>query len=166
MIQALEGISAAVLVAAAVHDVATRTIPNSVPALLALLGIAIRVLDGGLLSSIAAVSLLFAAGAFVWRMGWLGGGDVKLVPAFGLVLPPGQVGAFVLATAVAGGVLALLYLVLRPAVPAPAPGRRRGRLRRCLKAEAWRISRGGPLPYAIAIAAGGLYVLHPSLHIG
>lgn len=163
---ALADIAIALLVVAASHDAATRTIPNSVPALLAALGIVARTLDGQLLPGIAAAGLLFAGCTLAWRIGCLGGGDAKLAPAFALVLAPDQVGAFVLATALAGGVLAVVYLALRPAVPLPMPGRRRGLLRRCLKAEAWRISRGGPLPYAVAIAVGGLYVLHPSLRIG
>lgn len=165
-IQAFASISDALLAVAALHDAATRTIPNWVPALLAALGIAIRSLDGQLMPGIAAAGLLFAACVLAWRLGWLGGGDAKLAPAFALVLPPGQVASFVLATALAGGVLAFVYLLLRRVVPRPAPGQRRGLVPRCLKAEAWRISRCGPLPYAVAIAAGGLFVLHPSLHIG
>jgi len=165
-IQALAGVSAALLTIAALHDTATRTIPNWVPILLAVLGIGIRILDGQVLPGTAAAGLLFAACVLAWRLGWLGGGDAKLAPAFALVLPPGQVASFVLVTALAGGVLALAYLLLCRIVPRPAPGRRRGLLPRCLKAEAWRISRRGPLPYAVAIAAGGLFVLHPSLRIG
>jgi prepilin peptidase CpaA len=110
--------------------------------------------------------MVFAVCFLAWLRGWLGGGDVKLAAAFALVPPPGQAAAFVLATALAGGVLALLYTVLVRLVPRPAPGRRTGLLARCLKAEAWRISRRGPLPYAAAIAAGGFYVLQPSLGIG
>lgn len=166
MIGVLSGTSASLLAAAAAHDAATRTIPNWVPAVLAVLGIALQVLEGQLLPGLVAASLVFAGCVLVWRLGWLGGGDAKLAPAVALVLPPAQVAVFVLATALAGGVLALLYLLLFRVVPRPAPGRRRGLLPRCLKAEAWRISRGGPLPYAVAIAAGALYVLHPSLRIG
>jgi prepilin peptidase CpaA len=32
-------------------------------------------------------------------------------------------------------------------------------LARALRVEQWRIRRGGPLPYACAIAAGGLFIL-------
>jgi prepilin peptidase CpaA len=32
-------------------------------------------------------------------------------------------------------------------------------LARALRVERWRIHRGGPLPYACAIAAGGLFIL-------
>jgi prepilin peptidase CpaA len=164
--QALTGIAAMLLAVAAVHDAATRTIPNWVPTVLAALGVAVRLLGGQVLPGLAAAGLILAGCVLAWLGGWLGGGDAKLAAAFALVLPPGQVAAFVLATALAGGVLALLYLLLHRVVPPPAPGRRSGLLPRCLKAETWRISRGGPLPYAVAIAAGGFYVLQPLFGIG
>lgn len=163
--QVLTGISAALLTVAALHDAATRTIPDWVSALLAAAGVALRALDGTVLPGFVAAGLVFAGCVLAWRRGWLGGGDAKLAPAFALVLPPGQVAAFVLGTALAGGALALLYLLMLRIVSRPAPGRRGGLLARCIKAEAWRISRRGPLPYAVAIAAGGLYVLNPSLGI-
>ena len=163
--QALIGAAAALLAVAAVHDAATRTVPNWVSAALAALGIAVHLLDGQALHGLVAAGLILAGCVLAWLGGWLGGGDAKLAAAFALVSPPGQVATFVLATALAGGVLAVLYLLLRQVVPSPTPGRRRGLLPRCLKAEAWRISRGGPLPYAVAIAAGGFYVLQPSFGI-
>ncbi len=164
--QVLTGIAVALLTVAAVHDAATRTIPNWVPAGLAALGVVVRLLGGQVLPGLAAAGLILAGCVLAWLGGWVGGGDAKLAAAFALVPPPGQVAAFVLATVLAGGILALLYLLLHRVVPPPAPGRRDGLLPRCLKAEAWRISRGGPLPYAVAIAAGGLYVLQPSFGIG
>lgn len=151
---------------AATHDAATRTIPNWIAACIVLLGIAARLLGGDLIASLAAASLLFAACVFAWSRGWLGGGDAKLAAAFALVPAHGQVAGFVLATALAGGLLALLYLALSRIVPRPAPGPRQGLLARVLKAEAWRISRCGPLPYAVAIAAGGIHVLHSPLSTG
>lgn len=166
LIHVLVAGSALLLAAAATHDAATRTIPNWVPAGLLTLGIVVRALDGHALSGAAAASMVFAVCALAWLRGWLGGGDVKLAAAFALVLPPGQAGAFVLATALAGGVLALLYLALIRIVRRPAPGRRVGLIARFLKAEAWRICRGAPLPYGAAIAAGGFYALQPSLGIG
>ena len=164
--QALTGVAVVLLAVAAVHDAATRTIPNWVPAGLAALGAAVRLLGGQVLPGLAAAGLMLAGCVLAWLGGWLGGGDAKLAAAFALVLPPGQVAAFVLATALAGGILASLYLLLHRVVPPPAPGRRTGLFPRCLKAEAWRIRRGGPLPYAIAITAGGFYALQPSFGIG
>ena len=161
------GVAAAgLLMLAAVHDAATRTVPNWLSAVLAVVGIALRFLDGQALTGLAAAGLILCGCLLAWLGGWLGGGDAKLAAAVALVSPPSQVAAFVLATALAGGALALLYIVLHRVVPPPAPGRRRGMLPRCLKAEAWRISRGGPLPYAVAIAVGGFYVLQPPFGIG
>jgi prepilin peptidase CpaA len=110
--------------------------------------------------------VLFVLGVVCWRRGWLGGGDVKLIAAVGFVLPPLLCPAFIAAMAIAGGVLAMIYgalaLLLRHRTP-PRP-RRNGAIavplwRRVLCAERWRLSRGAPLPYATAIAAGYLFIL-------
>jgi prepilin peptidase CpaA len=73
------------------------------------------------------------------------------------------VAPFVVAVALAGGVLSLVYLALGHLIPAPVQlrpvGRLVGLLSRAMRLERWRLSRGGPLPYAVAIAAGGLFVL-------
>jgi prepilin peptidase CpaA len=163
---AVQASIAALLVYAAMHDAAMRTIPNWISACIVLLGIAARLLGGDLIASLAAASLLFVGCVFAWSRGWLGGGDAKLAAAFALVPAHGQVVDFILATALAGGGLALMYLALSRVVPRPSPGPRRSLLARAVKAEAWRISRCGPLPYAVAIAVGGIYVLHPPLCIG
>ena len=163
---ALSASTAALLVFAALHDAVTRTIPNWIAACIVLLGIAARLLGGDLIMGLAAASLLFAGCVFAWSRGWLGGGDAKLAAAFALVPAHGQVVDFALTTALAGGLLALLYLALSRIVPRPAPGPRPGLLARVVKAEAWRISRCGPLPYAVAIAAGGIHVLHSPPSIG
>ena len=162
----LSASTAALLVLAALHDAATRTIPNWIAASIVLLGLMARLLGGDLVTGLAAASLLFGGCVLAWSRGWLGGGDAKLAAAFALVPAHGQVADFVLATALAGGLLALLYLALSRIVPRPAPGPRQGLLARVAKAEAWRISRCGPLPYAVAIAAGGIHVLHSPLSIG
>jgi len=91
--------------------------------------------------------------------GWMGGGDVKLMGAAAVLVPPPLVPMFVAALSIAGAVLALMYLAARPLMPAPARQRPRGLLARACRAEQWRISRGGPLPYACAIASGFLFVI-------
>lgn len=68
-------------------------------------------------------------------------------------------GAVGLALLAAGGALALGYLALRRLLRGPAgKARGGGLLRRLLRRERRRILRGGPLPYGVAIAAGGLFV--------
>jgi prepilin peptidase CpaA len=155
MIAAALGVSA--LVAAALFDLGWRLIPNALPVLLALGGLAMRAGDGT-----PGHALAVAAGAAVllglaWSAGLIGGGDAKLATAAALFVPPAGVAAFALATALAGGVLALAYIALRPLVPTrPVPaGRARGLAIRLAVAEARRIHRGS-LPYAVAIAAGAL----------
>ena len=160
---ALVMIAAALLVLAAVHDLATRTIPNCIPAVLAVVGISLRAAHGGLLPELGLAAGLLVCLGFLWSRGLMGGGDVKLTVATVLILPPAGFVAFLLAVAIAGGVLSVVYLVLSLVVRRPAPGRRTAFFARVLKAEAWRVSRRGPLPYGAAIAAGALLFLLPAL---
>jgi prepilin peptidase CpaA len=155
---------AGLLIAAAGFDVASRSIPNWICGCVALLALVARSADGllGVIYSLVAASCLFAVLLVVYMRGALGGGDVKLATAVAVGLPPGDTYDFVVATAFAGGVLALLYLLLRmlPAMrPLPAG---RGRFVRIYGVERWRIRRRGPLPYGVAIAAGGVFTL---LHV-
>ena len=89
----------------------------------------------------------------------MGGGDVKLLGATALAVPPGSVPTLVFVMGMAGGLLSLFYLAARRLVHAPSATRPRSLIARALRVERWRIRRGGPLPYACAIAAGGLFVL-------
>ncbi|MDE8346891.1 MAG: hypothetical protein POH28_12075, partial [Acidocella sp.] len=69
--------------------------------------------------------------------------------------------AFILRVVLSGGALAILYLGLCRVVPRPRAVRGGGLLRRVLRAEAWRIGRGAPLPYACAIAGGAISTFLP-----
>lgn len=150
----------AVLLAASLHDIIARTVPNWMAVALALLGLGLRGLAGNLPIAVLAAFLVFVAGAIAWRRGWMGGGDVKLIGAAALVMPPHDVLNFIIAVTLAGGVLAVFYLLARRFVPATrALTRPRTLLARAIRAECWRIRRGGPLPYACAIAIGGLFIL-------
>lgn len=146
------------ILAAALHDIATRTIPDGLVLALAAAGLASAILNGHALGAPLAAGGLFVVSAFCWRRGWMGGGDVKLLGAAALGMPPTSVLAFAAAVAFAGGVLAVLYLIARRLVPAPASLRPVGLLARAVRVERWRISRGGSLPYACAIAVGVLFV--------
>lgn len=139
---------------AALHDAATRTVPDWVSVGLVLCGVGLRLLSGDPLRGLIFACLVLAGGSVLWLRGYVGGADVKLAAAAALVLPPDAVVRFLLSMSIAGGVLAMLYLLLSCLVRRPAPGRPSGFLARCRKAEAWRISRRGPLPYAAAIAVG------------
>jgi prepilin peptidase CpaA len=152
-----------VLSVAALHDVAARTVPNWMALAIALMGLITRVSDGTGVSAVVAGMSVFLAAAFCWRRGWMGGGDVKLLGAVVTLVPPHAVFTLLAFTAFAGGALALFYLAGRMLFgsrnknlscqrPATLPAR-------VLRAEVWRIRRGGPLPYACAIAAGALITL-------
>jgi prepilin peptidase CpaA len=146
------------ILAASLHDIATRTIPDGLALALAAAGLLTAVLGGRLFGALIAASAIFIVSALCWRRGWMGGGDVKLLGAAALGMPPNSVLAFAAAVAIAGGFLAVLYLLGRHLVRAPTSQRPPGVLARAARVERWRISRGGPLPYACAIAAGALFV--------
>ncbi len=130
----------ALLVAAATTDALDRRIPNALSLGLALVGLARIVLDltaGGPLATaaadLAAAVAVFVLGAVGFRFGVLGGGDVKLLAAAALWTGAAALLPFLMATAVAGGLLAFLFLV-RPR----------------------RAARPVAVPYGVAIAAGGI----------
>ena len=146
------------ILGASLHDVATRTIPNGLVLGVAIAGLATSAANGRLQASLAAAIGVFIVSAFCWRRGWMGGGDVKLLGAAALGMPASSILPFVAAVSIAGGMLALFYLVTRRYVSMSKSPRPAGILARALRAERWRIHRGGPLPYACAIAAGALFV--------
>ena len=164
---ALSLLPVAVLIAGAWRDIATRTIPDLLPLLLLACGVALRGRAGiaAVALSLALAALCFAALVALHARGWLGGGDVKLLAGTACGLAPATLLHFLASTAIAGGVLAALYLLLRrlPAPPHPAAS---GLLRRIVAVERWRIARRAPLPYAVAIAGGGVWtlLLAPMLH--
>lgn len=148
------------LVLAALCDILTRLIPNAIPAALAVLGLALRLIDGSWPWALLAGGIVFGLCFLCWMRGWMGGGDVKLLGACALLVPPASVFPMVTMVGIAGGVLAIVYLTARRLVPRPLPlpaaQRPQGFLGRALRAERWRLSRGAALPYAVAIAIGSL----------
>ena len=146
------------VLAACLHDVVARTIPNGLVLALAFTGVVAGAINGNLPGSLGAASGVFIIAVFCWRRGWMGGGDVKLLGAVTLGLPAGSALTLVAAMAISGGLLALIYLATRSFVLARFAPRPTGLLARAVRVERWRMSRGGPLPYACAIAAGVLFV--------
>lgn len=155
-------VAAPLLVFAAARDIATRLIPDGVSIVIALAGLAGRVsvgwTDAGL--SLAVGCLAFILLLPLAMRGWLGGGDVKLISAMAVGLAPQDTWLFIVATVFAGGVLGLAYILGRNLVPEVRLVGGETLFRRILVVEAWRMRRRGPLPYAVAIAAGGLIVLY------
>ena len=150
---------------AAWRDVATRTIPDGISLALAALGLTLRIAEGwhSLAVSLAVAAALFPPLLLCHARGLIGGGDVKLLTALAIGLTPLASYQLIAATALAGGLLGLLYLILQRLLPraltpaAPRPGAHA--LRRVAAVEAWRIRRSGPMPYGVAIAIGAACVL-------
>jgi prepilin peptidase CpaA len=134
---------AAALVAAAVGDWRTRMIPNRLNAAIALLAIPFWWASGLSLWPDVAIQLAMAAGVFAlfalaFRFGAMGGGDVKLLAALALWLPPGAMLRLLVIMSIAGGLLTLAMLIRQ------------------------RIARPGgelEIPYGIAIAFGGFWLI-------
>jgi prepilin peptidase CpaA len=154
-------VAAPLLVVAAARDVATRLIPDAVPVAIALAGLAGRAMAGwpeaG--TSLGVGLVLFALMLPLAMRGWLGGGDVKLISAMAIGLAPQAAWLFIVATVFTGGALGLAYILGRHIAPRSRVAHGASLPRRVLAVEAWRIRRRAPLPYAVAIAIGGLLVL-------
>jgi len=150
---------AALLGFAALHDLGFRTVPNRVSLAILICGLVLRLLSHDLLYGCMCGAIMFLFTYSFWRLGWMGGADVKLLTASAVFVPPLMVPTLVIGTSLAGGVLALIYVIgsrLVPRRPAIAdPARPTGLVRRALRCELRRLRRRGPLPYAAAIATGG-----------
>jgi prepilin peptidase CpaA len=150
---------AGILLLAAGRDIMTRTVPNWMPLSLAALCTVLAAANLRLVWGLAFGLAVFVLCVVFWRRGWMGGADVKLLGAAAIVVAPAAAGAFLVAVALSGGILAVAYLMGRYLLPRPATQCPRHLLPRVWRVEAWRIRRSGPLPYACAIAAGTIFVL-------
>ncbi len=155
-------VAAGLLVYAAWHDLAARTVPNWLPVLLLCLGIGSRLLEHDLTAGVAIGVVTFVILFGVWLLGAMGGGDVKLWAATVLLIPPGLQPDvnFFFSVVLIGGALAIVYYGLSWVVR-PVRGSALHLPARVLRAELWRIRRRAPLPYALAIAAGALITFLP-----
>lgn len=144
-------------------DLRERRIPNALTVGGALIALSLRGLQGGepLLAGLGGLGLGFLAGLPLFLVGGFGGGDVKMLAAVGAFLGPSQFLVALLATALAGGALAV------------AVAARRGALTDMLRdtgglaARLIGFRRGAPLktlatpgalaiPYAVPIAVGAV----------
>ena len=141
-------------------DIATRLIPNELCAALALLGIAGQLASPMQVAySMVVATILLLLLLVIHARGWIGGGDVKLLVALAIGLPLTGVIQLLTVTALAGGVLALMHLMMRQ-LPYPrlAPAGS-SLVRRVYAVERWRHLRHAPLPYGVAIACGGIWTV-------
>jgi len=144
----------------AMIDIATRLIRNEICLVLALLGIASQFASPmQVTESLIAATILLLLLIITYQRGWIGGGDVKLLVALAIGLPLMGVIQLLTITALAGGVLALVHLMMR-LLPYPklAPAGS-SLVRRVYAIERWRNLRHAPLPYGVAIACGGIWTV-------
>ena len=139
----LVAILAAMLLVAATGDLRARIIPNWLNAAIALLAIPFWWLSGlplwpEVVAQIAIAAGVFAVFALAFRIGAMGGGDVKMVAALALWLPPLAVLKLLVIMSLAGGVLTVAMLVRHRLAKAG------GRLE---------------IPYGVAIAFGGFWLI-------
>ncbi|WFU22285.1 A24 family peptidase [Bradyrhizobium sp. CB1717] len=141
----------------ATMDVATRLISNEICLTLAVLGMAAHLTDpAGIAGSLFIATVLFMVLFIVYQHGLIGGGDVKLLVALALGLPWMGVIQLLTITALAGGVLAVVHVMMR-SLPHPGVAPVGSSVpRRVYAVERWRHLRRAPLPYGVAIACGGI----------
>jgi prepilin peptidase CpaA len=149
---------------AAWRDIATRTIPDRISLALAVLGLACRLTQGwpAVLLSVAVAAALFVILLVCHARGLIGGADAKLLAALALGFSPLGSYQLITITALAGGGLAAVYLLLPRAMgarPSIRPAPHRFVALRVAAIERWRIRRRGPVPYGVAIAIGGAFVV-------
>jgi prepilin peptidase CpaA len=141
---------------AAATDLLTMKIPNLLTLGLGAAFLVVAPIAGltwtEILGHVAAGSSMLVVGIVLFSLGWVGGGDAKLLAAASLWLGFEPLLTFLTCVAVFGGALALALLAYRsvPAGAFPLPG------------WAARLhAKGEGMPYGIAIAAGAL-AIYPS----
>lgn len=145
---------AALAVASAIHDVRHLTIPNHYSLAITLLFPAYVLTAGAPVDWMGALAIsggLLVLGFLLFVMKVLGAGDAKLIAAVALWAGPDLFLVFLLLTAVTGGTMALALWLRHRLSRAASPG-----LIFLTDVEPGFTKQ--PMPYAVAIAAGALYV--------
>ena len=138
-----------------VSDASRYIIPNTLNGLiLALYVLAALLLPIHPLSALAAAGIILGLGLGLFALGLMGGGDIKLLVVLSLWTGWNMATVqFIFLTAICGGVLVVLVLLLRVMMPPILfklrPTRNLPRL----------LTRKQPVPYGLAIAAAFLWLL-------
>ena len=145
---------AAVLIWAAISDVRYYLIPNTVSIIVAVgfVVTAVAMPRNALLADVAVAAAATIIGLVLFFTGRMGGGDVKLFASLSLWAGPVLIMPFTLVTCAAAFVVSLVMLsplrALMPAAPSSAvalTGSDKGARR--------------PMPFGVAIVAGGFYLV-------
>ncbi|MGE5564594.1 MAG: prepilin peptidase [Parcubacteria group bacterium] len=147
------------VIMAAMKDATTFTIPNWISIALVVAFYPVALALHAPLSLIGTCTLVGLAallvGLVMFALNWIGGGDAKVLAASALWIGWPAVLPFVLATAVAGGALALLLLEMRSTLLRPWFERGPPWIARLA-------TEGGDAPYGVAICVGALFALPQS----
>ena len=134
------------LLAAAIQDGWRLRISDWLAGAVAIGAVAAAALAGptiDLWQNFALFATVLAVGTFMFGRGWMGGGDIKLLAASALWFDLSSGWRLLVAIAIAGGIEALVIIILR-----------RMPWSDDLRGKALLLRRRGPIPYGIAIALG------------
>jgi prepilin peptidase CpaA len=144
----LMGLSLVVGVAASIEDLWHRKVSNAIALGAFASGLVVQARFGGLAGfwdALLGSVIGFAVFLIFFLMGGMGGGDVKLMAGFGAILGSKLIVVAALMTAIVGGLMALVYLIVKKLRRGAAPA---GAAALPLRKEA--------IPYAPAITLGVL----------
>ncbi len=162
----LWAISLAALLLGALTDLKERIIPNELVIVVALSGLllCLTMRPGQICISLMAAALVFFATGVLCRYQALAGGDVKLMAAVTLLVPPGGVGELMAGIALAGGLLSCLYIcasyMVRNACSVTGnrpPDNAVSSVGEWARVESIRIASRKQVPYAVAILGGVIW---------
>lgn len=160
---------------AAVIDICKFIIPNWLNLALLVIGLAYAGISTAYAEqgfpwviSLACFALFFFTGTLLFSVGLLGGGDVKLLAVLAFWAGSQHIFAMLVYTAIAGGVLSAVYLlkavVMRNRNTPAMPGDGKVVAAETSLPHTDGVTSGNasvlrqPVPYGVAIAAGGVYV--------
>lgn len=150
--------SVAILLYAAASDILVRSVSNHVSVAIIGIGLSIGLTRGDAIAGLVIALFVLAATTLLWKLGMMGGADAKLIPSVTMLLPPGHVPQLLVCVAFSGGLLSVIYLVLRH-VPLLGQHRSSVAVLRRFRIEQRRARRADALPYVVAICAGTLIAL-------
>ena len=146
-------IAAALLVAAAINDALHYRIPNKIcVAMMLMFPLFVVTAPHGLdwKQNVMVFALILVSGLAMFMGHFAGAGDIKLLAVTGLWAGPHLVAMFLVGTAVAGGLVAIGMAALT---------HMRNRAAHLKRQPAVPVAKV-PIPYGMAIAAGGLNILY------
>lgn len=165
---ALLSLGLVLLALAAVQDLRIRIIPNGVVISVAVTGLLLGA-TGRPLSlwiNIAVGLVLLGVFGVVSHFELIGGGDVKLLAAVTLLVPPEQIAGLLLAIALVGGLVSAVYLLLYRFLKHRAADHVRwdNALAHWWRRERSRIRNARTVPYALAISGGSIVYIIAEWH--